>query len=97
MSSEHEMTGTRHVIDLEAHPELEPDLGPTREEIAQGAEPDDALNPHADREIIEPPAWQDELDMAYGAAEARAALAGALARREDAELAAGQADMEAGQ
>jgi hypothetical protein len=29
-------------VDLVAHPELEPDLGPTKESIEQGAEPDDA-------------------------------------------------------
>jgi len=53
----------------------EPDLGPTLESIEQGAEPDDALNPHATSDILEAPAPKDDLDVAYGAAEARRALA----------------------
>jgi hypothetical protein len=65
----------RIVVDLEVNPELEPDLGPTLESIEQGAEPDDALNPHATSDILEAPAPEDDLDVAYGAAEARQALA----------------------
>jgi hypothetical protein len=74
-------------VDLVAHPELEPDLGPTPESIAQGAEPDDAL--YIDREWApDPPEVEDELDTAYGAAQARRQLAEALAaaREPDPEL-----------
>ncbi len=53
----------------------EPILPPTRESLEQGAEPADALSPHSTSEIAEAPAPEDELDVAYGAAEARAALA----------------------
>ena len=56
-------------VDLVAHPELEPDLGPTPESIAQGAEPDDAL--YIDRgwlpDAPEPP---DPLDAGYAAIQA---------------------------
>lgn len=50
-------------------------------------EPDDALNPHASAPFIEPPAWQDELDMAVSPAEASWAVdaaraAGALTQAE---------------
>jgi hypothetical protein len=72
---------TREVIDLEAHPELEPDLGPPQPE----GPPADMLSPHAESEIPEPPAWTDELDLAaYGNAERAtwAALADTLAARE---------------
>jgi hypothetical protein len=71
---------TREAIDLEAHPELEPDLGPPQPE----GPPADMLDPHADSEIPEPPQVEDELDMAYGADEARrwAALGARLAARE---------------
>ena len=70
--------------DVEAHEPAGTSAPP--EAIENGAEPDDALNPHAESEIIEPPGWQDPLDMAYGAAEAREAL-----------FAACRADPEAGQ
>ena len=56
-------------IDLEAHPELEPEFAP---------EPDDQGARHAASEIPEPPAWADELDEAarflYPAREAEADL-----------------------
>ena len=61
------------------HSEPEPDLGPTKEEIERGLPPADMLSPHAESEIPEPPAWADELDTAYGAAQARRQLAEALA------------------
>lgn len=61
------------------------------EVIEDGAEPDDAFNPHAASEILKAPAPEDDLDLAYGAAEARSALAEMLAGRE-----ADQAEMEAG-
>jgi hypothetical protein len=72
-------------VDLAAHPELEPDLGPTPESIAHGAEPDDAL--YIDREWAPDPP-EVELDTAYGAAQARRQLAEALAaaREPDPEL-----------
>jgi hypothetical protein len=82
----------RPVVDLEAHPELEPDLGPTKESIERGFEPDDAIGrdgltaaERAAEPIIEPPAWDDELDTAYGAAEAQRAFADAFARTREAE------------
>ena len=59
--------------------EPEPDLGPTKEELERGGPPADMLSPHAEAEIPEPPAWADELDTAYGAAQARQQLAEALA------------------
>ena len=62
--------------------ELDEWFGPAHEETENGAEPDNALNPHADREQIEPPAWQDELDTGPGVAEARQALARGLRERE---------------
>jgi hypothetical protein len=46
----------------EADPE--PGLPPTREELEQGLEPEDAVSSHADRPIIEPPEVADELDRA---------------------------------
>lgn len=49
-------------VDLVAHPELEPDLGPTQEELDRGLPPADMLSPHAASPIPEPPAWEDELD-----------------------------------
>lgn len=62
-------TGSRTVMPT---PPTQAELGPTREDIEQGAEPDNALNPHADSDIPEPPEVEDPLDVAYGAAEARA-------------------------
>lgn len=79
----------RPVIDLVAHPELEPDLGPAKEELENGAEPDDALSLHAGAEIANAPEPEDEVDIAPGADGARATLARAFARREDPELEAG--------
>jgi hypothetical protein len=73
----------RIVIDLELNPELEPDLGPSPESIEQGAEPDDALNPHATSDILDAPAPEDDLDVAYGAAEGRQALAEAEAEMDE--------------
>ena len=53
-----------------------PDHWVPPEAIENGAEPDDALNPHAVSEIPEARgAPEDALDVAYGAAEARQALA----------------------
>jgi hypothetical protein len=58
--------------------EPEPDLGPTPEAVEKGAEPDDAL--YIDRGWVpDPPEAADELDTAYGAAQARRQLAEALA------------------
>jgi len=76
----------RPVIDADEHPELVPPFMPPPD-----GPPADALSPHADADIIEPPAWEDPLDVAYGAAEARQALFDALQRRD-----AQQADPEAG-
>jgi hypothetical protein len=57
---------------------LEPDLGLTAEAVEQGAEPDNAL--YIDRGWApDPPEAADELDAAYGAAQARRQLAEALA------------------
>jgi hypothetical protein len=63
----------------------EPDLGPTREQLEQGFEPHDAIGrdgrtvaERAADPIIEPPEWEDELDTAYGAADARQQLFAAL-------------------
>jgi hypothetical protein len=69
----------------------EPDLGPTREELEGGFEPDDALGVReaAAAPIIEPPEWQDELDIAPGAAEWRAALSRHFAAYPEAEPEAG--------
>jgi hypothetical protein len=65
-------------VDLVAHPELEPDLGPTLESIEQGAQPDDA--PYIDHGFLpDGPEVEDVLDTAYGAAQARRQLAAALA------------------
>jgi hypothetical protein len=55
---------TPEPIDLVAHPELEPDLGPSKEGLERGLPPADMLSPHAEAEIPEPPAWTDELDTA---------------------------------
>jgi regulator of protease activity HflC (stomatin/prohibitin superfamily) len=62
----------------------EPDLGLTAEAIENGAEPDDAL--YIDRGWLPaPPEVADELDTAYGAAQARRQLAEALAAAREAE------------
>lgn len=54
-----------------------PDLGLTAEDVENGAEPDDAL--FIDRGWVpDPPEVADELDAAYGAAQARRQLAVAL-------------------
>ena len=90
--------GRRPVTDLVAHPEREPDLGPSREALADGAPPGDALSPHADAEIADAPEPEDELDWAPGTsrglpAEAGSAIGGALpwlVAREREELEAGQ-------
>jgi hypothetical protein len=59
-------------------PEPEPDLGPSKESIENGAEPADAL--YIDRGWLpDPPEPADPLDTAYGAAQARRQLAEALA------------------
>ena len=78
--SRHEWDG-RPVIDADKHPELVPSFM-SPEVLGNGAQPDDALSPHADAEIIEPPAWVDELDVGPGVAEARQALFAALRERE---------------
>lgn len=58
--------------------EPEPDLGLTAEAVENGAEPDDAL--YVDRGLVpDAPEVADELDTAYGAAQARGQLAEALA------------------
>jgi len=70
--------------------ELDEWFGPAHEETENGAEPDNAINPHADREQIEPPEWEDELDIGPGVAEARHAVAQALQHRDaERELEAG--------
>ena len=59
-------------------PEPEPDLGPTAEDVENGAEPDNAL--YVDPGWApDPPVAADELDMAYGADQARRQLAEVLA------------------
>jgi hypothetical protein len=58
---------------MTSYPEPEPDLGPTKEELEQGFEPDDAIGrdgltpiERAALPFIEPPEWVDELDLAAG-------------------------------
>ena len=86
----------REYIDLERHPELEPTneqldqwLGRAHEDIENGAEPDDALDPYADREFIEPPEWEDPLDTSHRELVDAARRAGGEHTLADRELEAG--------